>query len=477
MANNNVVSDINKERLQNVNAQASLGVDQENREELVNSRRARQSKGGNGNKNTRFITAAVLIGTSVILFAIFVGPQKVFSSMFGSKIETQRTSNVDLKVGQRRDDQVNLDFSVPAKPVPEVKQVDPNAEWNEKLKALQAELEAVQKNNQPSVSSSEIQRMMSKYNEDITRKFDDQRAQLLEENKRLREEASMSAEARKRAEEASKAAAQEQKEREALEKTKRESNAVVVDQGSPNGATFASDGTGESATSGDISRDMQFLQTAASTSYTTAASRRLPDTSRTVVQGTIISAVLETAIDTQLPGSLRAQIIEPVFSFDGTRILMPQGTIMVGQFNNEVNLEQKRVQITWNRAITPNGKSIDLGSIGTDKLGRSGTLGNVDNRYGKKFGAAVLISSIAAIPAAVSNQTERRRVPSENSTTINVGSGSGGGGSNDIGSTVSKSLGDQASGALEQYMKLPPIIRVPQGEEVRIFVNRDLVFR
>ncbi|GLU27948.1 MULTISPECIES: TrbI/VirB10 family protein [Brucella/Ochrobactrum group] len=477
MEKKQIISDLNKERLQNVDAEANSDPDSEIREELVNSRRARQHSGRSGGaKNSRIVTAAVLLGTSVVLIAIFIGPQKLFNSMFGKGIETQRTSNVDLKVGQRRDDQVSLDFSVPAKAMPEVKQVDPNAELNERFKALQAEMEAIQRNRQPSLSNSDIQRMMSKYNDELTRKFDEQRAQLQEENRQLREEASKSAEARKRAEEAAKAAALEQREREALEKTKRESNAVVVDQGGAPGAAFASSGGGESNRD-EMSRDSQFLQTAATTSYTTAASRHLPDTSRTVVQGTIISAVLETAIDTQLPGSLRAQITEPVFSFDGSRILMPQGTIVVGQFNNEVNLEQRRVQIAWNRAITPDGKSIDLGSIGTDKLGRSGTLGNVDNRYARKFSAAVLISSISAIPAAISTQVERRKEPSENSTIINVGSGNSRGGGDDIGSTISKSLGDQAKGALEQYMNLPPIIRVPQGEEVRIFVNRDLVFR
>jgi type IV secretion system protein VirB10 len=185
------------------------------------------------------------------------------------------------------------------------------------------------------------------------------------------------------------------------------------------------------------------------------------------VQGTIISAVLETAIDTQLPGNLLAQVIEPVYSFDGSRVMMPAGTILIGQFRNDVDLAQKRVLIAWNRAITPDGQSVALGSTGTDTLGRAGTEGNVDNRYGTKFGAAILVSAITALPQAIAASSRS----SSSGTTVNVGGGS------QLASQVGTQVGGQASGVLDQYLSLPPVIRVPQGEEIRIFVNRDLVFR
>jgi type IV secretion system protein VirB10 len=187
-----------------------------------------------------------------------------------------------------------------------------------------------------------------------------------------------------------------------------------------------------------------------------------------VVQGTIISAVLESAIDTELPGNIRAQVMRPVYSFDGSRVLMPSGTILIGQFNDNIDIAQKRVLIAWNRAITPEGKSIALGSIGTDTLGRSGTTGNVDNRYATKFGAAILISAITVAPSMLASS--RGGGESASGTTVNVGAG------NRLASGIGDTVGEQGSGMLKKYLSLPPVIRIPQGEEIRIFANRDLVF-
>jgi type IV secretion system protein VirB10 len=91
----------------------------------------------------------------------------------------------------------------------------------------------------------------------------------------------------------------------------------------------------------------------------------------------------------------------------------------------------------------------------------------VDNRYGTKFGAAILVSAITALPQAIAASSRS----SSSGTTVNVGGGS------QLASQVGTQVGGQASGVLDQYLSLPPVIRVPQGEEIRIFVNRDLVFR
>jgi type IV secretion system protein VirB10 len=160
--------------------------------------------------------------------------------------------------------------------------------------------------------------------------------------------------------------------------------------------------------------------------------------------------------------------MQPVYSFDGTQVLMPSGTILIGQFNNDVDIAQQRVLIAWNRAITPEGKSIALGSIGTDTLGRSGTIGNVDNRYATKFGAAILISAITAAPAALAGHQGGRADSS--GTTINVGGGG------KLASSVGDTVSGQGNDMLKKYLSLPPVIRIPQGEEIRIFANRDLVF-
>lgn len=421
---------------------------------LVNARRARQTRGTSGATNARLIISAGLMGGAVVLFFAVAGPTAALKILGIGRDNDQAVSKVDMEV-QKDSRPVHLDFAVPARTEPEKKELDPNAAWEAKIKALQDQIAELEHKKQGNVSSGEIEALITRYNEDRKRQFEEERKARNEENARLRAAA-------ERAEEAGKLQSGELKERQKLDKMQRESNSVVVDAADgPAGATTESD---KSAT--DQNQNARFLKTAASSTFQTSVSRRLPDPSRTVVQGTIISAVLETAIDTELPGSIRAQVMEPVYSFDGTRVLMPSGTILIGEFNNDVNLAQRRVLIAWNRAITPSGQSIALGSTGADTLGRSGTEGNVSNRYGTKFGVAILISAITTLPSILSNRNSQ----SESGTTSKVGGGQ-------VAGEMSDTASDQASGVLDEYLSLPPAIKIPQGEEIRVFVNRDLVFR
>ncbi|WP_259672358.1 TrbI/VirB10 family protein [Rhizobium sp. NLR22b] len=427
---------------------------------LVDARRARQTGRSGRTTNARLIMSAGLIGGAVVLFVAITGPAGALKAFGIGRDDGPRTSRVDMEVERDSHQPVHLDFAVPASPEPKEKE-DPNAAWNAKIKALQDQIAELERRKQSGVSSGEIEALIARYNESMKKELEGERKAMAEENARLRAVAEQAEEERRRAEEAAKLQSGETKERQKLAKMQRESASVVVDDADgPAGGTI--DGEQSQA---DLDQNERFLKSAASSTFQTSVSRQLADPSRTVVQGTIISAVLETAIDTELPGNIRAQVMEAVYSFDGTHVMMPSGTILIGQFNNDLNLVQKRVLIAWNRAITPSGQSIALGSTGADKLGRSGTEGNVDNRYGTKFGAAILVSAITALPSMLSNRGSK----SDSGTTINVGGQMAG--------QMTGSASSQASGVLDKYLSLPPVIRIPQGEEIRVFVNRDLVFR
>ncbi|MBY3349164.1 TrbI/VirB10 family protein [Rhizobium laguerreae] len=429
---------------------------------LVNARRARQTRGTSGATNARLILSAGLMGGSVVLFFAVAGPTAALKVLGIGRDNDRAVSKVGMEVEKDSHRPVHLDFAVPASTEPEKKELDPNAAWKAKIKVLQDQIAELERKKQGSVSSGEIEALITRYSENTKRQFEDERKAMTEENARLKAAAERAEEERQRAEEAGKLQSGELKERQKRDKMQRESSSVVVDAADgPAGMTTESD---KSAT--DQNQNARFLKTAASSTYQTSVSQRLPDPSRTVVQGTIISAVLETAIDTELPGNIRAQVMEPVYSFDGARVLMPSGTILIGEFNNDVNLARRRVLIAWNRAITPSGQSIALGSTGADTLGRSGTEGNVNNRYGTKFGAAILISAITTLPSILSNRNSQ----SESGTTSKVGGGQ-------VAGQMSDTASAQASGTLDQYLSLPPVIKIPQGEEIRVFVNRDLVFR
>ncbi|CUX65889.1 putative conjugative DNA transfer protein [Agrobacterium tumefaciens str. Kerr 14] len=434
------------------------------REVLLNERRAKQT--GKGKNRSRAMLAILLGGTAFVLF-VTVGPSGVLK-LLGTIGDGKSTSSVDMEVDREKDKGPHLDFTVPAPPEPpKEKPVDPNQAWNQRFKEMQDKLAEMERRKRP--SADEIREMLSSYKEDVSRKLADERKAMSEENARLREAAQRAEEARRRAEEEASALGAASKEREKLDKKQRESDSVIVDERSNLGSNSDTSGAG-SENAADLDRNKRFLKASASETVQTSVSQKLFDKSRMVVQGTIISAVLETAIDTQLPGNIRAQVMQPVYSFDGSRVLMPPGTMLVGQFNNDVDLAQKRVLIAWNRAVTPDGKSIAIGSTGTDTLGRAGTLGNVDNRYATKFGAAILISAINAVPTMLSQRAGGRSSGGDSSgTTVNIGG--------ELASNAGKDLSDQSSSILEKYLSLPPVVRIPQGEEIRVFVNRDLIIR
>ena len=184
---------------------------------------------------------------------------------------------------------------------------------------------------------------------------------------------------------------------------------------------------------------------------------QIADPSRTIVQGTILEGVLETAINTDLPGAIRAVLTEDVVSYDGSTTLLPRGTRLIGSYSSNVKIAQRRALIAWNRAVTPAGTSVALGGIGADALGRSGQTGHVDTHFWERFGSAALISVFALGPQfAIDDETDE-----------------------DVADAIDAMGGDLEStsrSALDAYLRIPPTINVDQGDRLTIFVNRDLVF-
>ncbi|MBB4581578.1 type IV secretion system protein VirB10 [Rhizobium aethiopicum] len=447
------------------------------RDVLLEERRARQMGGGKG-KNGRVLMGGMLLGVAGLAFVIAVGPTEALRILgLAEREDGQKTSQVDLEVEKQSKDKFSMDFLMPDGPVAEPA-VDPNAEWNRRFQELQKQLEDVAKaNKQPDVSLRDMQDLLRKYNDQMADKLEEERKKMSAENVRLRAETERLQEEKKRAEELALQEEMRRKKNQDVDDLQRESKGVLIDE---SGSTEVAVGAVASHPD-DQNSNERFLASAAGSVFETSLSKPLADPSRTVVQGTIVSAVLETAINTELPGNIRAQVTEPVFSFDGRRILMPAGTVLIGTFNNDVEIAQKRVLIAWNRAVTPEGKSIALGSTGTDVLGRAGTGGNVDNRLKTKIGAAVLVSSISAIPTAIAAIGGNR---SNSGTTINIGtsgaSASAGGGASvgqQVASDIAGQVSQQGQSILGKYLSLPPVIRVPQGQEIRVFVNRDLIFR
>jgi type IV secretion system protein VirB10 len=183
-----------------------------------------------------------------------------------------------------------------------------------------------------------------------------------------------------------------------------------------------------------------------------AVARPLADPAFTVVQGTIIPAVLETALDSTRAGPVRAQVSRDVRGFDGSRILVPRGSRLIGEYQADIAPGQARAMVSWVRLIRPDGMTIDLSAPATDALGRAGVPGRVNNHTMRRLGDAFL------------------------QTVVNAGSGF----SQRAAPTVIVMPGAQQQAVAPMMLTDPsavqPTLTVAQGARVSVFVSQDLNF-
>lgn len=183
------------------------------------------------------------------------------------------------------------------------------------------------------------------------------------------------------------------------------------------------------------------------------AARVLPNQPYLLTMGTLLPCILQTAMDSTLPGLVTCVIPQDVRGRTGL-VLLDRGTRVVGQFQGDVRQGVERMFVRWTRAETPEGVVIALDSPASDPLGRSGMDGSVDRRFWQRFGGALLLSVVQGGLQAGTAAASR-----EGSLNISTGQ---------TGAVVAE--------ALRGSVGLPPTIRKNQGELVSIFVARDLDF-
>jgi type IV secretion system protein VirB10 len=214
--------------------------------------------------------------------------------------------------------------------------------------------------------------------------------------------------------------------------------------------------------------------TRATTKAAQAEAGHMGALSRTVGQGKVIDAVLETAINTDLPGDIRAIVSRDIFPETGNYRIIPKGSRLVGTYNSSLIFGQSRVYVVWTRVIRPDGVDVMLNSPLIDQIGQAGVAGNVDTKFTEVLTRAALTSSIAisvAIAAAELAGDETTTTQNENGETVTTGDAASMG---IIEAT--ENFGAVMESFLRRYINVSPTIIVDQGTPVKVMVKRDLVF-
>jgi len=184
---------------------------------------------------------------------------------------------------------------------------------------------------------------------------------------------------------------------------------------------------------------------------------------REIKAGTVIPIVMVTAINSDLPGVIKAQVVSPVYdTATGMNLLIPAGSTVVGDYDSAVTWGQERVLVVWERIIRPDGVSLALGGFsGIDKSGQSGYADQVDRHFSEIASSVGLSSAfrltVNATAAALSSVEFLR----------NLGQLSGGD-QQEIAEEIAK---EYAQRALDRQ----PTIKIRAGIRGAIMVGKDMI--
>ena len=203
----------------------------------------------------------------------------------------------------------------------------------------------------------------------------------------------------------------------------------------------------------------QFLDRKIDRTIYATGTLQTPRSDYELLAGTVISAALLTAINSDLPGQVLASVTESVFdSVTGQYLLIPQGSKLIGQYDSEVAFGQARLLLVWTRLIRPDGSSVVLDRLpGMDPQGRAGLEDGVDRHWGRLFSVAAL-STLLGVNAELAARNQRDGsivVATRNSTQDSV---------NQLGQELTRKNIDRQ-----------PTLIIRPGYPLRVMLNRDLV--
>jgi type IV secretion system protein VirB10 len=220
-------------------------------------------------------------------------------------------------------------------------------------------------------------------------------------------------------------------------------------------------GTGSASPASAADRPTSLSTMLKPTVLSGSKARLLPHPDMMVTVGTIVPCTLQTAIDSQLAGYVKCVLPQDVRSTTGNVVLLDRGTTVVGEIGRGLVQGQDRVFVLWDRAETPDHAVIELSSPGTDELGRSGLPGRVNNHWWQRFGGAIMLSVIDGGLQA--------------GTALAANSG-GGSASGTFFNSFQSNGTNVADTALQATINIPPTLEKDQGDNVAIFVAKDLDF-
>jgi len=176
-----------------------------------------------------------------------------------------------------------------------------------------------------------------------------------------------------------------------------------------------------------------------------------------IFEGTVLEGVVTNHIDGGFNGPILVMLTTDYYSHDHQQLLMPQGTRLIGTVQSVGNAQQRKMFVTFHRAVCPDGFSLDFDKyIGLDPLGTTGLATKVDHGYFQAFAAAAAIGGIGGL-AQIGN----------NGSVLDP--------STEIRNGISEQTASEGEQILNHFLNRLPVITLKEGSRARVYVGRDIL--
>jgi type IV secretory pathway VirB10-like protein len=181
-----------------------------------------------------------------------------------------------------------------------------------------------------------------------------------------------------------------------------------------------------------------------------------------IYEGLTLDTVLMNRLDGDSVGPVKVLVSNPVYSHDHQHILIPEGTIVLGDARKIGSAgfgQQRRIAVAFHRLLMPDGYSVDLDQFhGLDQIGEEGLKDQVNNHYLQIFGTSIALGVIAG--AAQIGQG---------------GSNLNSSGSQSFTNGAAAGVSQSATTILDRFIQIPPTITIREGHRVKVYFTQDLL--
>jgi type IV secretory pathway VirB10-like protein len=176
-----------------------------------------------------------------------------------------------------------------------------------------------------------------------------------------------------------------------------------------------------------------------------------------IFEGTVLEGVVTNHIDGGLTGPILVMLTTDYYSHDHQQLLMPQGTRLIGKVQSGGGAQQRKMFVTFHRAVCPDGFSLDFDKyIGLDPMGTTGLASKVDHGYLMAFGAAAAIGGLGGLTQIGNNGSIL-----DSSTQIRNG--------------ISAQTAAEGEQVLNHFLNRLPVITLKEGSRARVYIGRDIL--